>query len=107
MTLARVSDPPQNALPESEWDAQDPFFLSVPFAQLGRGYGDPVELALIVSRDGHDIEQVPPNGSLGLRVRVVFTVLDAEHAKPQKMLIAAAEQPPFAKTGGTADESSS
>src|SRR5207245_632440 len=97
MTLARVSDPPQNALPESEWDAQDPFFLSVPFAQLGRGAGDPVELALIVSRDGHDIEQVPPNGSLGLRVPGVSTVVEAEHGKPLKVRVAAAELAPFPK----------
>ena len=107
MTLARVSDPPQNALPESEWDAQDPFFLSVPFAQLGRGAGDPVELALIVSRDGHDIEQVPPNGSMGLRVPGVSTVVEAEHGKPLKVLVAAAELAPFAKMGGIADVAAS
>ncbi len=107
VTLARVGDPPQRALPESEWDAQDPFFLSVPFAQLGRGAGDPVELALIVSRDGHDIEQVPPNGSMGLRVPGVSTVVEAEHGKPLKVLVAAAELAPFAKMGGIADVAAS
>src|SRR6266851_3515055 len=107
VTLARVSDPPQNAVFESEWDAQDPFFLSVPFAQLGRGAGEPVELALIVSRDGHDIEQVPPNGSLGLRVPGVSTVVEAEHGKPLKVLVVAAELAPFAKMGGIADVAAS
>src|SRR5213080_2975512 len=107
VTLARVGDPPQRALPESEWDAQDPFFLSVPFAQLGRGAGDPVELALIVSRDGHDIEQVPPNGSMGLRVPGVSTVVEVEHGKPLKVLVAAAELAPFAKMGGIADVAAS
>src|SRR5712691_3742788 len=107
LTLARVSDPPQNAVFESEWDAQDPFFLSVPFAQLGRGAGEPVELALIVSRDGHDIEQVPPNGSLGLRVPGVSTVVGADHGKPLKVLVVAAELATFAMMGGIADVAAS
>jgi len=103
VTLARVADPPVKAEPEAEWDAQDAFFLSIPFAQLGRKAGDPVELALIVSRDGHDIEQVPPNGSLGLRVPGTAPVVAVELARPLKVLVVAAELAPFAKSGGIAD----
>src|SRR5205085_1189903 len=57
ITLARVAEPQDKAAQEAEWDAADPFFLKVPFKQLGRSAGEPIELALIVSRDGHDIEQ--------------------------------------------------
>ena len=107
VTLARVADPPVRAEPESEWDAQDPFFLSLPFAQLGRGPGEPVELALIVSRDGHDIEQVPPNGSLGLRVPGVAPAVEVEMSRPLRVLVVAAELSPFAKSGGIADVAAS
>jgi ADP-glucose type glycogen/starch synthase len=103
VTLARVADPPLRAEPEAEWDAQDAFFLSVPFAQLGRKAGDPIELALIVSRDGHDIEQIPPNGSLGLRVPGTAPVVEVELSRPLKVLLVTAELAPFAKSGGIAD----
>ena len=103
VTLARVADPPVRAEPEAEWDVQDPFLLSVPFTQLGRKAGDPVELALIVSRDGHDIEQVPPNGSLGLRVPGTAPVVEVELSRPLKVLVVTAELAPFAKSGGIAD----
>src|SRR5579859_6035736 len=103
VTIARVAEPPLKAQPEAEWDAQDAFFLSIPFAQLGRRAGDPIELALIVSRDGHDIEQVPPNGSLGLRVPGTAPVVEVELSRPLKVLVVTAELAPFAKSGGIAD----
>ena len=103
VTLARVADPLTKAVAEIDWDAPDPFFLSVPFAQLGRGAGDPIEMALIVSRDGHDIEQVPPNGSLGLRVPGIAPVVEAAQSRPVKVLVVTAELAPFAKSGGIAD----
>jgi starch synthase len=103
VTLARVADPPVKAQPEAEWDTQDAFFLSVPFAQLGRKAGDPIELALIVSRDGHDIEQIPPNGSLGLRVPGTAPIVEVALSRPLKVLVVAPELAPFAKSGGIAD----
>src|SRR5256885_915307 len=103
LTLALLSDPPTHATPESQWDVADPFFLSIPFADLGRSAGEPVELALVVSRDGHDIEQVPPNGSLGLRVPGTARIVEEESARPLKVLVVAAELAPFAKSGGIAD----
>src|SRR6266852_7382974 len=54
-----------------------------------------------------DLEQVPPNGSLGLRVPGVSTVVEAEHGKPLKVLVATAELAPFAKMGGIADVAAS
>ena len=107
VTFARVGDPPTKAVLEAEWDVQDPFFLKVPFTQLGRGPGDPIEVALIVSRDGHDIEQVPPNGSLGLRVPGSAPAVEVGQSRPLKVLVAAAELAPFAKLGGIADVAAS
>ncbi|MGH7763594.1 MAG: glycogen/starch synthase, partial [Candidatus Dormibacteraceae bacterium] len=103
VTLARVSDPPTRGTPDSEWDAPDPFFLSVPFKDLGRDPGEPVELALVVSRDGRDIEQVPPNGSLGLRVPGAAPIIEVDNSRPLRILVATAELAPFAKSGGIAD----
>jgi starch synthase len=103
VTLARVADPPTRATPDAEWDTTDPFFLSVPFSDVGRTAGEPVELVLVVSRDGHDIEQVPPNGSLGLRVPGAAPVVEVENARPLRVLVATAELAPFAKSGGIAD----
>src|SRR5581483_2152151 len=103
LTLARVSDPPTRATPDSEWDVADPFFLSLPFKDIGRDAGEPVEIVLVVSRDGHDIEQVPPNGSLSLRVPGAAPVIEVEHSRPLRVLVATAELAPFAKSGGIAD----
>ena len=107
ITLARVAEPQDKAAKEAEWDAPDPFFLKVPFEQLGRSAGEPIELALIVSRDGHDIEQVPPNGSLGLRVPGTVATVETGQARPLKVLVATAELAPFAKLGGIADVAAS
>ena len=68
VTVARVVEPQTRAEPEAEWDVADPLFISVPFTHLAKRVGDTLEVALVVSRDGQDIEQVPPNGSLGLRI---------------------------------------
>ncbi len=103
VTLARVSDPPTRATPDAEWDVADPFFLTLPFNDLGRSAGEPVELALVVSRDGRDIEQIPPNGSLGLRVPGSAPNVAVENARPLKVLVVTAELSPFAKSGGIAD----
>ena len=103
VTLGRVENPPSRASIEAEWEVSDPFFLTVPFAQLGRGPGDPIELALVVSRDGHDIETVPPNGSLGLRVPGTAPLVDVGQSQPLKVLVVTTEMAPFAKSGGIAD----
>ena len=103
VTLARVADPPTRAQPQVEWDVADPFFFSVPFSQLGHDAGDPIELVVIVGRDGHDIEQIPPNGSLGLRVPGIAPAVEVEMARPLRILVVAAEFTPYAKSGGIAD----
>src|SRR5581483_594922 len=65
--------------------------------------GEPMQLTLVVERGGRDVEQVPPTGSLGLRVPRRGPLAEAESGPPLKILIAAAEVAPFAKSGGLAD----
>ncbi|MGH7777157.1 MAG: glycogen/starch synthase, partial [Candidatus Dormibacterales bacterium] len=80
-----------------------PFTFSVPFRVLGRRGGEPVELALVVTCDGGDVEQVPPAGSLGLSVPRPHRLAEAGGGGPVRVLIAASEVSPLAKSGGMAD----
>ncbi|MGH7904592.1 MAG: glycogen/starch synthase [Candidatus Dormibacteraceae bacterium] len=80
-----------------------PFCFSVPFRVLGKRGGQAMELALVVTREGRDIEQIPPAGSLDLRVPRPHRLPDAGGGGRLKVLIAAAEVAPFAKSGGMAD----
>jgi starch synthase len=74
---------------------------------LGRRGGDTMEVALVVSREGRDIEQVPPSGSLGLRIPGDGAAAGAPEKKQLKVLVAASELTPFAKSGGVADVAAS
>src|SRR6202162_2426867 len=88
---------------ESAWEVTDPFVMAVPFKVLDKGAGDTLEMALVVSRDGKDIEVVPPSGSLGVRVPGEAPAEAVPHAQHLKVLVATAELAPFAKLGGVAD----
>jgi starch synthase len=103
VTLARIVEPHNRAVAETGWEIPDPFFVSVPFKDLTKGPGDTLEVALVVSRDGQDIEEIPPSGSLGLRVPGDAPADEVPHAQHLKVLVATAELAPFAKIGGVAD----
>ena len=103
VTVARVVEPGTKAEAEVEWVIADPFFVSVPFTHLAKRVGDTMEVALVVSRDGRDIEQVPPTGSLGLRVPGEPPAMEVKESRPLKVLMATAELTPFAKSGSVAD----
>jgi starch synthase len=103
VSVARIVEPQTRAVTEASWDVDDPFFVAIPFKQLGKGSGDGLEMALVVSRDGRDIEVVPPSGSLGLRVPGEAQVAAAPNGGNLKVLVATAELAPFAKIGGVAD----
>src|SRR5579864_4617263 len=103
VTVARIVEPLTKAVAEKTWDVADPFFITIPFKQLSKRPGDTLEVAIVVSRDGHDIEEVPPSGSLGVRVPGQAPPVEAEGASPLKVLVATAELAPFAKLGGVAD----
>src|SRR5206468_6734295 len=103
VTVLKVVEPLTKADTESSWEVDDPFAISVPFSQLGKDAVDAFELALIVSREGKDIEVVPPSGALGVRVPGVAAIVEAERAQPLKVLVATSELAPFAKLGGVSD----
>src|SRR2546422_929784 len=103
VTVAKVVDPLTKAAAESSWDVDDPFAVAIPFRQLAKRPGDAFELALVVSREGRDIEVVPPSGALGLRVPGQATEVEVPQAQHLKVLVATAELAPFAKLGGVSD----
>jgi len=107
VTVARVNTEQTKAEPVAEFDQGDPLFISVPLKLLGRHGGDSLEMALIVSREGRDIEQVPPTGSLGLRVPSDGADVEPVGPKNLKVLVATSELAPFAKSGGVADVAAS
>ncbi|HEX7262956.1 MAG TPA: glycogen/starch synthase, partial [Candidatus Dormibacteraeota bacterium] len=107
VTVARVDDEQKRAEPIAEFDAADPFFVSIPLKLLGRRGGDTMEMAVVVSREGRDIEQIPPSGSLGLRIPEDGTETATQNATRLKVLVATSELTPFAKSGGVADVAAS
>jgi len=76
--------------------------VAIPFSALGKNPGEPLEFALAVARGKVELERIPPTGPLGLRVPGAPRI-EAGGGEPLKILLAAAEIAPFAKTGGLAD----
>jgi starch synthase len=103
ISALRVVEPLTKAVVDSSWEADDAFAVAIPFSQIGKEAGDAFELALIVSREGRDIEVVPPSGALGIRVPGQARIVEVEHAEPLKILVATAEMAPYAKLGGVSD----
>src|SRR5712691_6466761 len=103
ITVAKIVEPQTRGVVESAWEVTEPFFIAVPFKVLDKGPGDTLEVVLVVSRDGKDIEVVPPSGSLGVRVPGEAPAAAVPHAQHLKVLVATAELAPFAKLGGVAD----
>ncbi len=101
LIVARAREGAAGAEPVWSREIETPFMVSIPFEVLGKQAGEPLELALVVTRGGRDVEQVPPFGSVG--VRVPENGAGDTGGPPLKVLIAAAEIAPFAKTGGVAD----
>jgi starch synthase len=107
LSALRVVEPLSRGEVESTWEADDPFAVAVPFAQIGKHAGDAFELALIVTREGKDIEVVPPSGALGIRVPGDAPLVEVTQAQHLRVLVATAELAPFAKLGGVSDVAAS
>jgi ADP-glucose type glycogen/starch synthase len=107
IAVLRAVEPLTKGIVEAAWEADDPFAVAVPFAQIGKRAGDAFELALIVSREGKDIEVVPPSGALGVRVPGEAPIVEAAQAQHLRVLVATAELAPFAKLGGVSDVAAS
>src|SRR5260370_36045560 len=96
LTVARVVEPQTRAVTEASWDVEDPFAVGIPFGRLGKRAGDALELPLVVSREGRDIEVVPPSGGLGIRVPGQSRAVAGAHSKHRKALVAPADVAPSA-----------
>ena len=107
VSVARVVEPQTRAVTETSWEVEDPFSIAVTFHDLGKRAGDAFEVALVVSREGRDIEVVPPAGALGVRVPGESALLAVEPGRPMRVLVATAELAPFAKIGGVSDVAAS
>src|SRR5207244_11921550 len=92
-----------SAIAETSWDVDDPFAIGIPFSELGKRLADAFELVLVVSREGKDIEVVPPSGALGIRVPGQTLASEVDHANHLKVLVPTAALAPFAKLGGVSD----
>jgi starch synthase len=103
VTVARIVEPQTRGVVETAWEVPDPFVVAIPFQRLGKHAGDTLEMALVVTREGKDIEVVPPSGSLGVRVPGEAPAAGVPHSQHLKVLVATAELAPFAKLGGVAD----
>jgi starch synthase len=75
--------------------------FAVPFDVLGHHPGETVEMVAVALEGGKAMEQLPPSGSIP--VRVPGDVFSGRHQQPLKILLVAAEVAPFAKVGGLAD----
>ncbi len=77
------------------------FAFAVPFEALGHDPGETVEMVAVAHEKGKPVEQLPPTGSIP--VRVPGDVFSGRQNQPLKILLVAAEVAPFAKVGGLAD----
>src|SRR5256886_1849551 len=103
LTVAKVASTHTRAATEVRWDIEHPLAVAIPFSRLVKGAGDAFELTLVVSREGRDVEVVPPSGALGIRVPGQTQAVEVEPARELKVLGAAGEVAPFAKLGGVSD----
>ena len=107
VAVLRVVEPLTKGAVETTWDVDDPFAVAIPFAQIGKRSGDAFELVLVVSREGKDIEVVPPSGALGIRVPGEAPIVEEALTQHLRVLVATAELAPFAKLGGVSDVAAS
>jgi starch synthase len=98
LAVARLE--PGRALVVAEEEAS-PLCFSVPLHRLGLLGGDLLQAALVVTRDGHDLEHVPPVGAVGLRLPRLAG--EGGEGRPLRVLMTAAEVAPYARAGGVAD----
>jgi starch synthase len=103
VTILRLEDGGSRAAPVARQPSAYPLCFSVPFAALDKSPGEPLQLALVAVRNGQDVEHVPPVGALSLRVPRSAGSVEGRGGEPLRLLIAASEVAPFAKSGGVAD----
>ena len=75
--------------------------FAVPFDALGHQPGGTLEMVAVAFEAGKPMEQLPPTGSIA--VRVPGDLRAGHRREPLKILLVSAEVAPFAKVGGLAD----
>jgi len=98
MTQAAAGAPPRWA---GRASADEALAFAIPFEALGQNPGERLEMVALAYEGGKPVEQLPPTGSITVRVPG-----DASHGRenqPLKILLISAEVAPFAKVGGLAD----
>jgi starch synthase len=103
ITVSHLAEDPNLAVPVYVADSANPLFIKVPFTALEKKGGEPIQLAVVVTKDGAAVEQVPPQGSLRLRVPSRNSADEGLPVDRLRILIAAAEATPLAKSGNVAD----
>jgi starch synthase len=103
LVVGRLHETFTGAVPVARETVDSPLCFSVPLRRLERISGEPLQLALVVTRNGREVERVPPVGGLGLSVPRGAELAAYQNGRPLRVLIAAAEVSPFAKAGGVAD----
>src|SRR5437868_1052461 len=81
--------------------ADEALVFAVPFEALGHQPGQTLEMVAVAFENGKPVEQLPPTGSIA--VRVPGDVFAGRQHQPLKILLVSAEVAPFAKVGGLAD----
>ncbi len=81
--------------------AADMLVFALPFEALAHEAGQTLEMVAVLRERGLPVEQLPPSGSI--KVRIPGDVLKRRSGQPLKILMVSAEAAPFAKVGGLAD----
>jgi starch synthase len=105
LVVARLNDSGTGAVAVASEEIESPLYFSIPFSVLERVSGEPLQLALVITKHGREVEHVPPTGALAVTVPRGADLAAHGNGRPLSVLIAAAEVAPFAKAGGVADVS--
>src|SRR5437763_7263165 len=98
MAPAVAGNPPRWA---GRATAGEALAFALPFDALGPDPGERLEMVALAYEDGKPVEQLPPTGSIA--VRVPGDVSHGRANQPLKILVVSAEVAPFAKFRGLAD----
>ena len=98
MAPAVAGNPPRWA---GRATAGEALAFALPFEALGQDPGERLDMVALAYEDGKPVEQLPPTGSIA--VRVPGDGSTSREDRPLKILLVSAEVAPFAKVGGLAD----
>src|SRR5438045_7761520 len=98
MAPAVAGNPPRWA---GRATAGEALAFALPFEALGQDPGERFDMVGLAYEDGNPVEQLPPTGSIAVRVPGAGST--SRENRPLKILLGSAEVAPFAKVGGLAE----